>query len=182
MSQRAKRARKTTRISCCAVFAGYNHPSYWLHPEYWDQFNSTSFWSAAGCRMAQCIDPFVERCVIVRPGVDGPPVFLCTAPVDFWKSINGLSLIVEQSLNLNPFEIALYVFINRKRDKLKILYWKKNGFCLWYKSLQQERFKCPSSRSGVTVTLSSEELNWLIDGFVLWRNQPHQTMSLESVG
>jgi len=119
---------------------------------------------------------------MLRPVVDGPPVFLCTAPVDFRKSINGLSLIVEQSLLLNPFEIALYVFINRKRDKLKILYWEKNGFCLWYKSLQQERFKWPSSQVGSTVTLSSEELNWLIDGFDLWRNKPHQTMSLESVG
>jgi len=101
----------------------------------------------------------------MRPGVDGPPVFLCVDPVDFRKSINGLSLIVEQSLELNPFELALYVFINRKR-----------------KSLQQERFKWPSSRVASTVTLSSEELNWLIDGFDLWRNQPHQTMSLESVG
>ena len=65
---------------------------------------------------------------MMRPGVDGPPVFLCLDPVDFRKSINGLSLIVEQSMELNPFELALYVFINRKRDKLKILYWEKNGF------------------------------------------------------
>jgi len=119
---------------------------------------------------------------MMRPGMDGPPVFLCVDVVDFRKSINGLSLIVEQSLELNPFESALYVFINRKRDKLKILYWEKNGFCLWYKSLQQERFKWPSSGVGLTVTLSSEELNRLIDGFDLWRNKPHQTMSLESVG
>ena len=69
---------------------------------------------------------------MIRPGEDRPPVFLCVDPVDFRKSINGLSLIVEQSLVLNPFELALYVFINRKRDKLKILYWEKNGFCLWY--------------------------------------------------
>ena len=122
---------------------------------------------------------------MIRPGEDRPPVFLCVDPVDFRKSINGLSLIVEQSLVLNPFELALYVFINRKRDKLKILYWEKNGFCLWYKSPQQERFKWPSSRIASTVTLSSEELNWLIwliDGFDLWCNQPHQTMLLESVG
>ena len=85
---------------------------------------------------------------------------------------------MEQSLELNPFELALYVFINRKRDKLKILYWEKNGFCLWYKSLQQERFKWLSSRVASTVTLSSEELTWLIEGFDLWRNKPHQTMSL----
>ena len=69
---------------------------------------------------------------MMRPGMDGPAVFLCVDPVDFRKPINGLPLIVEQSLELNPIELALYVFINRKRNKLKILYWEKNGFCLWY--------------------------------------------------
>lgn len=119
---------------------------------------------------------------MMRPGPDGPSVYLCVDPVDFRKSISGLSLIVEQSLDLNPFESVLYVFINRKRDKLKILYWERNGFCLWYKSLQQERFKWPASIGKSTVVLSSEELNWLIDGFDLWSNQPHRTMLLESVG
>lgn len=118
----------------------------------------------------------------MRPGTDGPSVYLCVQPVDFRKSISGLSLIVEQALELNPFDPVLYVFINRKRDKLKILYWERNGFCLWYKSLQQERFKWPAFTNGSTVVMSSEELNWLIDGFDLWRNQPHRTLSLESVG
>ena len=58
----------------------------------------------------------------MRPGADGPSVYLCVQPVDFRKSIGGLSLIIEQALGLNPFEPVLYVFINRKRDKLKILY------------------------------------------------------------
>ena len=119
---------------------------------------------------------------MMRPASNGPKVFLCVEPVDFRKSIAGLSLIVEQALELNPFDPALYVFINRKRDKLKILYWERNGFCLWYKILQQERFKWPSSAQASTMTLSSEQLNWLIDGFDLWHNPPHQTMSLESVG
>ena len=119
---------------------------------------------------------------MMRPGPDGPAVYLCVDPVDFRKSISGLSLIVEQTLELNPFEQVLYVFINRKRDKLKILYWERNGFCLWYKSLHQERFKWPASIGKSTVVLSSEELNWLIDGFDLWSNQPHRTMLLESVG
>lgn len=98
----------------------------------------------------------------MRPGIDGPSVYLCVEQVDFRKSISGLSLIVEQSLELNPFEPVLLVFINRKRDKLKILYWERNGFCLWYKSQQQERFKWPATRAASTVVMSSEELNWLI--------------------
>ena len=70
---------------------------------------------------------------MMRPGIDGPSINLCVEPVDFRKSISGLSLIVEQSQELNPFEPVLYVFVNRKRDRLKILYWERNGFCLWYK-------------------------------------------------
>ena len=116
---------------------------------------------------------------MMRPGPDGPSVYLCVDPVDFRKSISGLSLIVEQSLDLNPFEQVLYVF-NRKRDKLKILYWERNGFCLWYKSLQQERLKWPARIAKSTVVLSSEELNWHIDVFYLWCNQPHRTMLLET--
>ncbi|MCG7883719.1 MAG: IS66 family insertion sequence element accessory protein TnpB [Candidatus Thiodiazotropha endolucinida] len=58
--------------------------------------------------------------------------------MDFRKSITGLSLIVEQTLGLNPFDVALYVFINRRRDKIKILLWEKNGFVLWYKRLEKQ--------------------------------------------
>lgn len=119
---------------------------------------------------------------LLRPSLSIPKVYLCIAPVDFRKSITGLSLLVEQSLSLNPFEPTLYVFINRKRDKLKILLWEKNGFVLWYKRLEKQRFKWPSDLEADTVTLNGQELNWLIDGFDLWRNQPHESLSFSSVG
>ena len=119
---------------------------------------------------------------MMRPSADVPRVYLCIEPVDFRKSITGLSLIVEQSLQLNPFEEALFVFINRRREKIKILYWEKNGFCLWYKSLQKERFKWPSDITTDTVMLNGEQLNWLLDGFDLWRNKPHRPLYFQSVG
>ena len=119
---------------------------------------------------------------MMRPAVDVPQVFLCTEPVDFRKSITGLSLLVEQSLRLDPFSPALYVFTNRRRDKLKILYWEKNGFCLWYKSLQRDRFKWPGQLTTPTVSIDGEQLNWLIDGFDLWNNRPHQPLYFEAVG
>lgn len=68
--------------------------------------------------------------------VDVTDIYLHKAPVDFRKGINGLSLIVEQHMNLNPFSEALFVFCNRTRDKLKVLYWQRNGFCLWQKRLE----------------------------------------------
>jgi len=119
---------------------------------------------------------------MMRPAASVPQVFLCTATVDFRKSITGLSLLVEQSLELDPFAQALYVFTNRRKDKIKILYWEKNGFCLWYKSLEKERFKWPKDLTTATVSLNGEQLNWLLDGFDLWRNKPHQRLHYQSVG
>lgn len=119
---------------------------------------------------------------MMRPSASVPQVFLCTACVDFRKSIGGLSLLVEQSLELDPFAQALYVFTNRRKDKIKILYWEKNGFCLWYKSLEKERFKWPVGCSTATVSMTSEQLNWLLDGFDVWRHKPHKTLYYQSVG
>ena len=118
----------------------------------------------------------------MRPDPGLPKVYLCIEPVDFRKAILGLSLLVEQALELNPFESTLFVFTNRRRDKIKILYWEKNGFCLWYKSLQKQRFKWPTGHDSVTLTLNGEQLNWLLDGFDLWTNKPHDSLSFSSVG
>lgn len=119
---------------------------------------------------------------MMRPGDALPKVYLCTEPVDFRKAIGGLSLIVEQELALNPFDPALFVFINRRRDKIKILYWEKNGFCLWYKRLEKHRFKWLPHTHPATFTLTGEQLNRLLDGFDLWRNKPHETLYFESTG
>lgn len=79
----------------------------------------------------------------MHPGCDIQQVYLCREPIDFRKSINGLSVLVEQELELNPFGSALYVFINRQRNKIKVLYWHRNGFCLWLKRLEAEKFAWP---------------------------------------
>ena len=119
---------------------------------------------------------------MMRPDPGIPEVYLCIKPVDFRKAIQGLSLLIEQELELNPFETTLFVFINRRRNKIKILYWEKNGFCLWYKSLQKQRFKWPRTHDSATITLNGEELNWLLDGFDLWKNRPHNSLFFSSVG
>ncbi|MFT5013727.1 MAG: transposase [Planctomycetaceae bacterium] len=119
---------------------------------------------------------------MMRPSATQTGVYLCATPVDFRKAITGLSLLVEQSLGLNPFEPNLFVFINRRQDKIKILYWEKNGFCLWYKRLEKERFKWPNNHTDPTFTLTDEQLNWLLDGFDLGRNQPYKTLHYQSAG
>lgn len=75
---------------------------------------------------------------------DVPEVFLYRDFVDFRKSINGLSLIVEQKMQVSPLTGSVFVFCNKGRDKLKVLYWDKTGFVLWYKRLEKDKFKWPT--------------------------------------
>lgn len=109
-------------------------------------------------------------------------VYLCREPVDMRKSIDGLSLLVQEAMALNPFEQAVFVFYNRQRDKVKILAWERNGFVLWYKRLEQERFKWPDRLQGDTLTLSGQELNWLLDGYDIALMQPHKALHYQAVG
>lgn len=71
--------------------------------------------------------------------VDVPDVYLHRQFVDFRKSINGLSALVDSELQLPVLSGALFVFCNKGRDKLKILYWDQTGFALWYKRLGATR-------------------------------------------
>ena len=115
----------------------------------------------------------------MHPGCQISQVYLCQAPIDFRKSIGGLSVLVEQELGLDPFGSALYVFINRQRNKIKVLYWHRNGFCLWLKRLEAEKFSWPGPADTTTLTL--QQFEWLLEGFDLWRNQPHKTLHYTSV-
>ena len=80
--------------------------------------------------------------------VDLGAVYLHCEPVDLRKAIDGLSLIVEQGMGLSVYDSALFVFCNRRRDKLKVLYWDNSGFCLWYKRLEKEKF-CPHDNTAL---------------------------------
>ena len=117
---------------------------------------------------------------MMRPR-DEVEVYLYRAVVDMRKSINGLSAIVEQELGLSPFAPQLFVFCNRKRDKIKILYWERTGFVLWYKRLEKNRFAWPLSGDEEVVTLTGRELNWLLDGIDVFAMRPHQEVSFETV-
>jgi transposase len=106
-----------------------------------------------------------------------PHVYLHRDPVDFRKSINGLSLIVEHEMTVSVFDAALFVFCNKRRNKLKILYWDNSGFCLWYKALEKEQFKWPRKANNDIVELTSEQFDWLLRGFDIGRMQAHKTLN-----
>ena len=90
-------------------------------------------------------------------------VYLACGATDGRKAINGLSLLVQSSFNLDPFESALFVFCNKNRDRLKILEWDGDGFWLHLKRLEQGRFKWPSASCDEKIMiLSTEELAHLL--------------------
>lgn len=108
-------------------------------------------------------------------------VYLCVAPTDLRKQAASLALLVEQSLKRDVFAPALYVFSNARRDRIRILYWERNGLVLWSKRLEQQRFIWPRMSDGETVSMSGGELNQLLDGFDVWA-QGHRELALKRVG
>ena len=110
------------------------------------------------------------------------PVYLYRDAVDFRKSINGLSVIVQDAMTLDVFSSALFVFCNRNRRQVKILYWQKNGFCLWLKRLEKDKFAWPRKAADGTLTIDQSQLNWLLDGFDIFKHPPHETLHFRYTG
>jgi transposase len=117
---------------------------------------------------------------VLRPNPSLPHVYLYRAPIDFRKSFNGLAAIIEQELERNPFDGDLYAFINRRGNKIKCLFWERNGFVLYYKSLAEEKFHWPQQQDEL-ITLSGEQLNWLLQGYNINAMKPHKILQYESV-
>lgn len=90
-------------------------------------------------------------------------IWLYQTPVDFRKQIDGLMVLVADHLKANPTNGDLYIFRNRHKDKLKLLWWESNGFWLMYKRLEEGRLKFPREVDG-RLELSSEQLQWLLSG------------------
>lgn len=118
---------------------------------------------------------------MLRPDRGIERVYLHRAPVDMRKQMDGLSILAQDVLRQNPMSGTLFVFVNARRNKLKILYWERNGFVVWYKRLERERFAWPGREVGATLAVSMRELEWLLEGFDLWSNKPHETLHFESV-
>lgn len=111
-----------------------------------------------------------------------PQIYVCRKFVDFRKAIDGLSAIVESELKLSPFSGALIVFMSRRRDRVKILYWDKTGFSLWYKRLEEAKFSWPRGPiESEVVALTSEQLEWLLSGVDVWKIKMHQPLHFEKI-
>lgn len=113
---------------------------------------------------------------MMRPDRSVERVYLHRAPIDMRKQMDGLSLLAKEVMQLDPLSGALFVFINRQRTKLKLLMWERNGFVVWYKRLERDRFAWPRGSEQAVLQLSGEQLNWLLDGYDVWRMRPHQSL------
>lgn len=105
-------------------------------------------------------------------------IFLALGPTDMRKSINGLSLLVEEQFELDLFSGSFFAFCNRKRDLVKILYWQKNGFCIWMKRLEKDVFRWPESDQDV-AEVNQRALDWLLQGLDI--QQAHKRLHYNAV-
>jgi transposase len=94
---------------------------------------------------------------------DNAKIFIRPGRTDFRKSINGLSALVTEVMKLDPYSGNYFVFCNRTKTLLRILYWDLNGFCLWHKRLEEDKFRWPRDEREVHE-MTREEFRWLMHG------------------
>ena len=95
-------------------------------------------------------------------------VFLCTSLTDMRKGFDTLAALVRDSLDFDPLSGHLFMFVGRRRDRLKILYWDRDGYALWYKRLEKGTFRMPAAKPDAThLELKASELAMLLEGIDL---------------
>lgn len=112
---------------------------------------------------------------------EGLRVYLYREPVDMRRGRNGLAALAREVMQLDPFSGAVFLYVGRRYDAIKIIYWHRNGFALWQKKIEsREKFPWPRLEQQEIVTLTTEQLNWLLDGYDIF-SQPHRMLRLAHV-
>jgi transposase len=98
----------------------------------------------------------------------GVRIYLSTASADMRKGFDSLAALVREGLGYDPLSGHLFLFVGRHKDRIKILYWDKDGFALWYKRLEEGTFRLPAAKKvGASVELKASELAMLLAGIDL---------------
>jgi transposase len=96
-------------------------------------------------------------------------IFIHKSPVDFRQGIHGLCVIVSAEMKLDLKSSSLFIFTNKPRTHLKILYFDKSGFALWLKRLEQSKFPWPKlDEQNDIISISAEDLGFILDGVNIW--------------
>lgn len=106
-------------------------------------------------------------------------VYLSPGPTDLRKSIDGYTAIVAGEFQLNPLSNSLFLFCNRQRNKVKMVYWDGNGFWLLYKRLEKSHFKWPRTNENGSLPITHQQLRWLLEGLRI--DQPKAFKPLKNV-
>lgn len=102
----------------------------------------------------------------------GLKVFVCSEPADMRRSFDGLSGMAGSLMKQDPLSGHLFVFRNRNRDRLKILYWDRDGLAIWYKRLEKGTFQFPTDlnpkeKKPASVEITASDLSLLLGGIDL---------------
>jgi transposase len=97
-------------------------------------------------------------------------IWLCTQPTDMRKSFNGLSAQVKNQLGHNPLSGQYFVFVNRRKTQMKVLYFEPSGYCLWSKRLEQGQFRVRPSASGQQA-LTWTDLQLILEGIEVQKSR-----------
>jgi transposase len=111
-------------------------------------------------------------------------IYLCDAPIDMRCSFDGLSAIVRNNLGLDPMTGHLFLFLSKRGDRAKLLFWDKDGYALFYKRLEKGRFHRPTVKSPGghgSLTLSASEMTLLLSGIDLTHAHRHKRFMRPSV-
>lgn len=91
-------------------------------------------------------------------------IFISLDPVDMRNSMNGLSAKIVDVFEQSAMSRHVFVFYNKARDKVKLIFWDRNGFVLYYKRVEKGRFKIKKSADKATIELTENQLQWLLAG------------------
>lgn len=118
---------------------------------------------------------------MLRPYGEGLKVYLHRKPIDMRKGRNSLAVLAREVLGVDPCSSALFVFIGKRYDALKILNFDINGFALWHKVIESEqRWHWPRLLEEESIALTGEQLHWLMDGYDVWAG-PHRPVHFQHV-
>ena len=98
-------------------------------------------------------------------------IYFYRQPVDFRCQIDALALLVADTLQMNPTSGKIFIFRNKGFDRLKVLYYERNGFWLLYRRLEEGKFKYPSI-DDKAMTITPDQLQWLLSGLDMSAHQP----------
>lgn len=107
----------------------------------------------------------------VPPGLK---IYIATSPLDMRKSFDGMAAVISKKLQHDVFSGHVYVFFNKRRNRIKLMYWDRNGYCCWFKRLERGAFRLPQV-SGDSYAVNPTELGLILEGIELTARQRLQS-------